>query len=654
MHRIMTLIRHFDDTTKRLVETGEVQGAVHTSRGQEAVAAGVCLALEAGDVITTHHRSQGHLIAKGSEVECLMAEILGKRSGVCGGLGGSQHLSDPAVGAIAGSAVVGGSIPIAVGAGLASSLTDGTEVVVAFLGDGAATTGIYHESLNLAAIWRLPVIFVCENNGFAISVRNTDIIAGPGIAAHASSLGVASRSVDGQDVDAVFQAMRDAVDRARSGQGPIFVEIMTYRMEEHSFGVPARRSDRSIDELAGWLERDPVSLVRRRLIGETGADADELDRVETDAGRLVDAALARAREAPPASVDSLLRAVWARPVGTKTRGSGIESEEDDEGRAVRMTWMQAARSALRREMERDPRVIVLGQDVRASTAGVTAGLVDDFGDDRVRDTPISEAAVVGAALGGALRGLRVVVDLNIVSFAFPAMDQIVSHVAMARFLSGGRVSVPVVLLGTLFHRGAAGAQHASRPHAFFMGIPGLKTLAPCSPADAAGLLSTAIRDDDPVLILADPACHATEGEVPEVPSPLPYVPARIVRRGTDVTCLAIFTLHDVLEAAALLETEGISVEVVDPRSLAPFDDATVLESVARTGRLVVADIAHRPAGAAAEVVAMVAEDERDLLRTPPLRIAPPDIHVPYAPQLAGSFFPDVDDIAGAIRRVMSR
>jgi pyruvate dehydrogenase E1 component beta subunit len=318
-----------------------------------------------------------------------------------------------------------------------------------------------------------------------------------------------------------------------------------------------------------------------------------------------------------------------------------------------MTFIQALNSALHEEMRRDERVFVMGEDVQAGTFGVTAGLVDEFGPERVRNTPISEAGFTGLGVGAAMVGFRPYVDLTIASFCYVAMDQLVNQAAKNRFLFGGQAKIPAVFRFVEFSRSNAAAQHTDRPHALFMGIPGLKVISPQTPADAKGLLKTAIRDDDPVILFDDSTLWTRRGPVPDGDYTVPLGRASIAREGSDVTVVAVLTLYHALAAADELAKEGISVEVIDPRTLVPLDDELILASVAKTGRLVVVDTAHRTCSAASEIAALVAERGFHALKAPIKRVCTPDIHIPYSPPIERLMYPDKDKIAAAVRATLN-
>jgi pyruvate dehydrogenase E1 component beta subunit len=316
-----------------------------------------------------------------------------------------------------------------------------------------------------------------------------------------------------------------------------------------------------------------------------------------------------------------------------------------------ISYLEALTEALREEMQRDERVIVIGEDVRAPI-WASGALAAEFPPGRVRNTPISEAAIVGAGVGAAMTGLRPVVDLTIASLIYCAMDQIVNQAAKNRYLFGGQAKVPVVIRSAMLFGGSAAAQHSDRPYPMFVGVPGLKIVVPATPADAKGLLKAAIRDDDPVLCFEDSKLWGSKGPVPDGDHVVPLGRADVARAGTDVTVVTVGSSRQQALAAAEALAPDVSVEVVDVRSLVPFDRDTVLESLARTGRIVVADPAHRGCSMASEIAAVVAEDGFGLLRAPVVRVTAPDIQVPFSVALERDFYPTTNRLVDAVQRVL--
>ena len=297
IQRRMLRIRMFDERASKMVKRGHIPGTVHTSIGQEAQVVGSTFALGDGDYMSGNHRSHGHPIGKGSPLGPLMAELVGKATGVCKGKGGSLHLADFAVGSLGESGIVGSSIPIATGAAFSSKVLDNGKVALAFFGDGAANQGVLYESMNLAGTWMLPMIFLCENNQYALSTPAHTVTSGV-IADRAAGFGMPGIRVEnGQDVLAVYDAVKTAVDRARAGEGPSLVEIVTYRYNEHSEGLRLANDYRNAEERADWLSRDPVVLFREHLIKQ-GMTVEQMDQIEADVLAEVDAAVAFSDASP--------------------------------------------------------------------------------------------------------------------------------------------------------------------------------------------------------------------------------------------------------------------------------------------------------------------------------------------------------------------
>ena len=319
-----------------------------------------------------------------------------------------------------------------------------------------------------------------------------------------------------------------------------------------------------------------------------------------------------------------------------------------------LTYLQAIREAQLEEMRRDPKVFILGEDVQSNMFGTTSGFLEEFGADRVRDTPIAEAGFVGAAAGAAMVGMRPIVDITCASFAYPAMDQIISIIAKSTYLYGGQARLPLVLRLGMYYTNSTAAQHSDRPYPMYMNQPGLKIVAPSTPRDAKGLFKTAIRDDDPVMVFEDTTLWSSRGEVPPDEYFIPLGKADIKRVGNDVTVAAIAGgVHQSLLAAEALQAEGLSAEVIDVRSLVPLDRETILESVRKTGRLVTVDIANQTCSAGSEIAAIVAEEGFWDLRTPIVRVNTPDTHIPFSPPLERPLYPNKQRILAAARRALA-
>lgn len=645
LYRRMVRIREFEQRAAILYRDGEIPGFVHLSIGQEAAAVGACHPLRPEDVITSTHRGHGHCLAKGMDPEPMIAELMARAKGACGGLGGSMHIADPQLGVLGANGIVAAGLPIATGAATASRLRAAGQIVVAFFGDGAPAQGAFHESVNLAALWRLPVVFFCENNHYAEF--------SPAAAQHpvplekrAKGYGLPFVALAGNDVVAVAESMAEICASLRTGDsGPVIVEAETYRWHGHYEGDP--QLYRPADEVEAWKQRDPLTLTRRRLL-DGGVESVAVDRIEAEAAAEIDAAVTAARhldEPQPGHTDGLVYA--ARPV--------IAEPPDPPSDGDVFRTADAVRLALETELDADADVFIAGVDVGegGNVFGLTRGLWDRW-PDRVRDTPISETAVVGVAVGAAMAGMRPVVELMYLDFLGVCFDQLLNQAAKLRFMTGGKARLPLVLR-TQFGAGrSSGAQHSQSLEALLAHIPGLTVVMPATPADAYGLLRAAIRDPNPVMFIENRLLYGMKGPRPPADHLVPLGKARVVRSGRDVTVVSYSRmLHDVLLVADTLADEGLDAEVIDLRTIAPLDRQTVVESVRRTTRLVVAHEAVTDFGVGAELVALAADEAFWRLDAPPRRVGAAYSPAPYAPSLERQWLPGHDRIAAAIRETVA-
>ncbi len=638
--RTMALIRRFELRTTELFLDGTVKGTAHSSVGQEAIAAGACLALRRDDFVVTHHRGHGHTIAKGADLGRMMAELMGRVDGYCGGLGGSMHIADLALNILGANGIVGAGMGLAAGAALAAKLRGGDDAGIVFFGDGAANEGIFHEAMNVAAIWRLPLVFFCENNQYGLSTASSAVTAGGSIAARAAGYGMPGEEVDGNDPVAVYEAAAIAIARAREGEGPTLIEAHTWRWGDHSMraNLPAYRA---AEDEARWQARDPIARHAARL-------GLELDPFEAEAAAAVELAVGFGRASPEPTLEALAPAILA-PFQPTT------PECPPGARAI--TYAQAITEAVGQEMAADQRVFVVGEDVGAigGIFGLTRGLLERF-PGRVLDTPISEQAIGGLAVGAALAGQRPIAEIQIFDFVTLMMDMIVNQAAKARFMLGGRTTVPVVFRGPQGGGIRLAAQHSQSLEAWFAHIPGLVVLAPSNPYDAKGLMAAAIRDDNPVVFLEHKLLYlGPPAPVPEAAYAIPIGRAAIVRPGRDATIVATMAMVErALAAADTLARSGIEAEVIDPRTLRPLDMETICASVRRTGRCVVVHEANRTGGLGAEIAASIMEAAFDWLDAPVMRVAMPDVPMPYNDRLERALMPSPAAIAAAVREVCYR
>ncbi|MET0569727.1 MAG: dehydrogenase E1 component subunit alpha/beta [Hyphomicrobiaceae bacterium] len=644
-------VRRFDERVAELFLDGTVKGTAHSYVGQEAVAVGACAALKDDDFVVSHHRGHGHCIAKGADLTRMMAELFGRDTGYCRGLGGSMHIADIERGILGANGIVGAGIGLGTGAALSSKLRGSGQICLVFFGDGAANEGIFHEALNMASVWKLPAVFLCENNQFALSTRMSDAASIDRHAKRAASYSMPGETIDGNDVVAVYDAVARATDRARRGEGPSLIEAITWRWGDHSMraNLPAYRGD---DEQRDWREnRDAIRRTADRL-QERQIGAASLDVIKQKAWNEIEQAVKVAKTAPEPTVAVFENAVTAPHASYPPEPGPAHSS------ARECSFGEAIREAIDQEMARDKNVFVLGEDVGhiGGIFAATRGLMEKYGKERVRDTPISEMAIAGAAVGAAITGMRPVAEIQIFDFVTHMMDPIVNQAAKFRYMLGGVPKVPVVFRGPQGGGVRLAAQHSQSLEAWFCHVPGLVVMAPSTPYDAKGLLAAAIRDDNPVIFCEHKLLYVqSKGPVPAIEYAITIGKADIKRPGKDVTLIATMALvAPALRAAEQLSREGIEVEVIDPRTLRPLDTETILTSVKKTGRLVVVHEGWKRWGFGAEIAAMVQEEVFDWLDAPVVRLGMRDVPMPYNDNLERAVIPSQADIQEAVKAVCYR
>ncbi len=655
LHRTMVMIRVFESRVEELFSAGKLPGFVHTYLGQEAIAAGVCSHLRPDDYITSTHRGHGHALAKGMAPAALMAELYGRADGACRGRGGSMHVADFSLGMLGANGIVGGGFGIATGAALSARYRESGQVAVCFFGDGGINKGTFHEALNFASVHRLGVVFACENNQYAQFTARQRTTAVDDLAVRAGAYAMAGETVDGNDVGAVAAAAARAVDRARAGSGPTLLNMETYRFGGHYVGdAEVYRDASEVDE---HRARDPIRRWEAVLAERGWLEEGERAAVWEHAAGVVDEAEQRAEAADLPEPDSALEDVFT-PVRSPPVRAGAEVGSDGRGEAPetrRMTFGQATVDAMARAMRSDASVFTLGEDISwGGNFGQFRGLVDEFGPSRVVDMPISEAIIVAVAVGAATAGLRPVASMSFVEFTLGAMDEIVNQAAKFRYMFGGQVSVPMVLRASDGVLRSSAGQHSSSLEGLFTHLPGLKVVAPSNPADAKGLLRTAIDDPDPVIYLEHKKITAQRGPVPTGDHRVPLGSAAVARPGADVTVVSYSAMAlNALAAAEELASEGVDVEVIDLRSLVPLDFETVLESVSRTRRAVVAHEAWRFGGLGAELAAQLHAELFGELEAPVARVGAASAPIPFSPPLEAAVVPGPAEVAAAVHSVLA-
>lgn len=653
LYEQMVLLRQFELAAQKNYRAGRMPGFIHLYVGEEAVAVGITSVLRLDDWITSTHRGHGHALAKGLSPKKLMAELYGRATGCCGGRGGSMHLFDPSVGLFGTNGIVAGGIPAAVGAGLSAKVRGTDQVAVAFFGDGAVNHGSFHESVNFATAQQAPVIFVCENNlyatatPFSIATRNTSV------ASRAAAYGLPGVEVDGNDLMAIREAARQAVERARAGKGPTLLEAKTYRVVGHHEGDPLVGTYRTQEELDEWKGRDPIQRFRKWLIAEGFATDQDLNQIDARVSQQVEETVKFAESSPMPDPATANDHVLAQPINP---AAALNSGAANPGTTVEMNYLEAVRDGVAEEMRRNPSIAYFGEGIgeRGGSFAHTKGLWKEFGGQRVIDTPISELGFTGAAAGASATGCRVVSDMMFVDFLFDASSQVILQAAKWRYMSGGQVSAPVVIRASMGAIKNAGPHHSGCYYPIYAHCPGLVVVVPSNPADAKGLMKTALRAADPVMFLEQKMLFSTKGPVPTEEYYLPFGKANVVQEGTQLTIVSCGDyVNRCLAALPQLAKAGISCELIDLRTIVPLDTEAILASVRKTGHLLVVDEGHSMCGVGAEIAAVLMEQGFDELDAPMGRLHPDPVTQPFAPALENEIVVTVEKIVAAAQAVLA-
>jgi 2-oxoisovalerate dehydrogenase E1 component len=645
IHRALLLPRLIEEKMLVLLRQGRLS-KWFSGIGQEAIAVGVATALRPDDALLPLHRNLGVFTTRGLDLERLLRQLFGREGGYTGGRDRSFHFGDLETGIVGMISHLGAMLPVADGLALAYQLRGEERVAAAFIGDGGTSEGDFHEALNLAAVWKLPVLFLIENNQYGLSTPVSEQYACRNLADRGVGYGMPSDLVDGNDVMAVQRAVAKAAERARGGGGPTLLEFLTFRMRGHEEASGTAYVAPGL--LREWSQRDPIVRFEEALARAALLDDDVRDRLRAELRSAIDSAAEAALAAPPprSSPERELAEVYEPAPEPVPPAPGSAERE---GR-----YVDAIADGLRTALERDPRVVLLGQDI-AEYGGafkVTAGLAGSFGRSRVRNTPIIESGAVGAALGLALEGFAPMVEMQFADFISCAFNQVVNNVAKTRYRWGAPVRL--VIRAPVGGGVGAGPFHSQNVESWFTAVAGLKVVAPATPADAKGLLLAAFEDGNPVLFLEHKALYRSErGPIPDGFYTLPLGRARLARSGDDVTLLTYGVgVRWALEAAAALAEEDVSVEVLDLRTLLPWDVAAVTESVRKTGRALVLHEAPVTGGFGAELAATLQERAFEWLDAPVARLGALDTPVPFAKELEELHSPR-GRLLGALRELLA-
>ena len=645
--RALLVPRLIEEKMLRLIRQGRIS-KWFSGYGQEAISVGAVWALEPHDYLLPMHRNLGVWTTRGVPLRPLFCQLMGRQGGFTKGRDRTFHFGLPERHIIGMISHMAAMLPVACGIGQAAQYRSDDFVAVAFTGEGGSREGDFHEALNLAGVWGLPVVFVVENNQYGLSTPVDEALANPDVADAGAAYDIPSETVDGNDLLDVIDAVGQAAAWAREGNGPVLLEMKTFRMRGHE---EASGTAYVPDELMEtWAEHDPVEQWMRRVV---------------EAGALTEAAMGAMRETLADEVNDVAEYALSQPEVTSSPDAeradlfapapdpqpapeGVPTEEK--------RFIDAISDGLEQAMDAEDEILIMGQDI-AEYGGVfkvTEGFLERFGEQRVRNTPIIESGAIGAALGLAIEGLRPVVEMQYADFITCGFNQTVNNLAKTHY----RWDQPVnVTIRAPFGGGiGAGPFHSQSMEAWFAHVPGLKVVVPATPRDAKGLLLTALDDPNPVLFFEHKKLYRSiRGDVPLPPYQIPFGEARIAREGADATIVTYgIGVHWALEEAAhQAEANGASIEVIDLRTLVPWDRETVRASLEKTNRVLVLHEATRTGGFGAELAAELTEQHFTLLDAPPTRVAAEDLPVPFARPLEREIFSAESKLRPALERLLA-
>jgi len=650
MYRTMVLGRRVDDRMWALNRQGRAPFVVSSS-GQEAAQVGTALALDRRhDWALPYYRDVAAALALGMSAEEIFLGVFSKAADPSsGGRQMPNHWSHPSLRIFSHSSVIATQYPHATGIAKELQRTRNPGIAMVWGGEGSTSEGDFHEALNFAAIHKLPVVFVIENNQYAISVPVVEEVAGS-LAARAAAYGMPAESIDGNDILEVYRAASEAVSRARSGGGPSFIEARTYRHYAHTSDDDDKLY-RPAEEVEMWLKRDPIGILKQYLVESRLLDDTLEARIDDEVNAEVSAAVERAEKAPDPT--DPMAFVYANPIVPMDPVRAPEPVPTGEEQNL----ITAINATLHEILAADERATIFGEDVADPKGGVfkaTVGLTQAFGRDRSFNMPLAESLIIGTAVGVAAAGGRPIVEIQFADFIHPAFDQILSEVARLHYRTAGGWGCPIVIR-VPYGGGIHGAlYHSQSIEAFYTHIPGLKVVVPSTPADARGLLWSAFEDPDPVMILEPKKLYRlVKGPVPTNGHRVPIGKAALRRAGRDVTIIAYGTMaHYSVEAAERLAAEGIEAEVLDLRSLKPLDWPSIEAAVQRTSKVLIVYEDNEFGGFGAEVSAQIMEKAFEWLDAPVRRYATPDVPTfPFSGALEEQLMPNVEGIVARAREL---
>ncbi|MDP6569695.1 MAG: dehydrogenase E1 component subunit alpha/beta [Candidatus Marinimicrobia bacterium] len=610
--------------------------------GQEAIAVGAALALKEDDQILPMMRNLGVFTTRGVELKKLFCQLMGKDGGFTKGRDRTFHFGHPEKNITGMISHLAAMLPVANGYGLAYQLNREKQVALAFIGDGATSEGDFHEALNLAAVWKLPVIFLIENNGYGLSTPTSEQYACENLVDRARGYGICGVKIDGNNILEVIKEIKKSADFARQGKGPTLIEAATFRMRGHEEASGTKYVPKKLFEK--WEKHDPIKNFEKYLSTKNWFTDLVKQAIEDELTERLNVGIDFALNAPfPESTESAeLKDVYA-PIE--------HSYTPPNGKINTLRFVDAIKESLFQKMESDEKVILMGQDI-AEYGGVfkiSEGFVEKFGKERVRNTPIIESGIIGAAMGLSFEGFKPVVEMQFADFVSCGFNQIVNNLAKNyyRWEQGVNVTIRMPSGGGI----NAGPFHSQNPEAWFFHVPGLKIVYPSTPEDAKGLLHAAIDDPNPVLFFEHKGLYRSiKSEVPENLYHIPFGEARLVQEGKE---LSIITYgKGVSWAMDISKKMNISTDIIDLRSLIPLDEKTLLSSIKKTNRAIVLHEANLTGGIGGEIASIISEKAFEYLDAPVTRVASLDTPIPFGEKLESNLYLPLRRLQEKINQVL--